>query len=103
MIRASPRLGKSANTDANGEFEFNAIPLGEYTVTVANPGFEQSAESVLIKSETEPYSTFSLKCTGNETVTVTALGGPPTDRHAHHAGQSPGHRTHSGATHNSWP
>ena len=74
MIRAkSSDWAKSANSDANGQFEFNAIPLGEYTVTVANPGFEQSAESVLIKSETEPVLHIQLKvATGNETVTVTA-------------------------------
>jgi hypothetical protein len=74
MIRAkSSDWAKSAYTDANGEFEFNAIPLGEYTVTVANPGFEQSAESVLIRSETEPVLHIQLKvATGNETVTVTA-------------------------------
>ncbi len=74
MIRAkSSDWAKTANTDANGEFEFNALPLGEYTVTVANPGFEQSAQSVLIKSETEPVLHIPLKvATGNETVTVTA-------------------------------
>jgi protocatechuate 3,4-dioxygenase beta subunit len=43
MVRAkSSDWSKTANTDANGEFAFNAIPIGEYTVTVANPGFEQA-------------------------------------------------------------
>ena len=55
MVRAkSSEWAKSTNTDANGEFEFNAIPLGEYSVTVADPGFQQAAESVLIKSERNP-------------------------------------------------
>jgi outer membrane cobalamin receptor len=74
MVRAkSSDWSKTANTDANGEFAFNAIPIGEYTVTVANPGFEQAEESVLIKSETEPVLHILLKlATGNETVNVSA-------------------------------
>ena len=74
MIRAKTSdWAKTANSDANGEFEFNAIPIGEYTVTVANPGFDQTAQNVLIKSETEPVLHIQLKvATGNETVTVSA-------------------------------
>ena len=29
---------KSGTTNANGEFEFNAVPLGQYSVTVTSPG-----------------------------------------------------------------
>jgi hypothetical protein len=74
MIRAkSSDWAKSVNTDANGEFELNAIPLGEYTVTVANPGFAQSTEGLVIESETEPVLHIQLKiATGNETVNVSA-------------------------------
>jgi hypothetical protein len=28
---------KSASTDANGEFAFNAVPLGDYSISVATP------------------------------------------------------------------
>ena len=28
---------KSASTDANGEFAFNAVPLGDYSISVASP------------------------------------------------------------------
>jgi outer membrane cobalamin receptor len=74
MVRAkSSDWSKSTNTDANGEFTFNAIPIGEYTVTVANPGFEQAVENVVIKAETEPVLHIPLKlATGNETVNVSA-------------------------------
>ena len=74
MVRAkSSDWSKTANTDANGEFAFNAIPIGEYTVTVADPGFGQATERVLIKSETEPVLHIQLKvATGNETVNVSA-------------------------------
>ena len=33
---------KSATTDANGEFAFNAVPLGDYSISVASPGFAQA-------------------------------------------------------------
>ena len=82
MVRAKASdWSKTATSDANGEFEFNAIPLGEYTVTVADPGFEQAAQEVIVQSDTEPVMHFALRiATGKETVTVSA--GPevvPTD------------------------
>jgi hypothetical protein len=40
---------KSANTDANGEFAFNAVPLGDYSMGVANPGFAQALQPDLLK------------------------------------------------------
>ena len=40
MLRAkSSAWAKSTNTDANGEFQINAVALGDYTVTVASKGF----------------------------------------------------------------
>ncbi len=73
---------KSANTDANGEFQFNAVPIGEYTVTVANPGFDQAAQSVVVDSATEPVLHIPLRlASAHETVNVS--GAPeevqPTD------------------------
>src|SRR5260370_8747517 len=40
----------SVNTDANGEFSFNALPLGDYTVSVSSPGFVEAAHGVLVTS-----------------------------------------------------
>jgi hypothetical protein len=62
MLKAkSSDWSKSANTDANGNFEFNAVPIGEYSVIVANPGFKQATQSVMVKSGTEPLVHLQLE------------------------------------------
>ena len=62
---------KSADSDANGEFQFNAVPIGEYTVTVASPGFNQAAQSVVVDAATEPVLHIPLSLAGaHETVNV---------------------------------
>jgi hypothetical protein len=35
---------KTVNTDTNGEFQLNAVPLGDYSVSVAIPGFAQTVQ-----------------------------------------------------------
>jgi TonB dependent receptor/Carboxypeptidase regulatory-like domain/TonB-dependent Receptor Plug Domain len=82
MLRAkSSDWGKSVTTDTTGEFQFNAVPLGEYSVSVASPGFEQTTQAVTVVSGTVPVVHFLLKVAAtNATVTVT--GAPqvaPTD------------------------
>ena len=42
-----------------GEFVFNAVPVGEYSISVASPGFAQVVQSVVVNSGTEPVSIFS--------------------------------------------
>src|SRR5260370_28769275 len=72
---------KRVNTDANGEFSFNAVPLGDYTVSVSSPGFVQAAQGVVVNSGTEPVIHFQLNLAGaKETINVS--GAPvvaPTD------------------------
>jgi len=51
MLRAKTSdWAKTANTDANGQFELNAVPLGEYSVSVASPGFVQTDQYVEVNS-----------------------------------------------------
>ena len=45
----------TANSDANGNFTFNAVPLGEYVVTVAGLGFEQVRQDVAVLSGISLY------------------------------------------------
>ncbi|HWZ99961.1 MAG TPA: TonB-dependent receptor [Candidatus Dormibacteraeota bacterium] len=47
-------------TNGNGEFEFSAVPLGEYTVTVTVPNFQQAQQSVIVGSGTNPVLHFQL-------------------------------------------
>jgi hypothetical protein len=72
---------KNATTDADGAFVLNAVPIGEYSVSVASPGFAQTAQSVVVNSGTEPVVHFQLNLVGaKETISVS--GAPiaaPTD------------------------
>jgi Carboxypeptidase regulatory-like domain/TonB-dependent Receptor Plug Domain len=74
MIRAKASdWGATANSDANGNFSFNAVPIGEYVVTVAAVGFEQVRQDVVVISGTEPVLHFPLSVAGTkEMVNVTA-------------------------------
>jgi hypothetical protein len=82
MLKAkSSDWAKSVATDATGEFQFNAIPLGDYSVSVASQGFAQTSQDVTVISGTVPVVHFLLKvATANANVTVS--GAPevaPTD------------------------
>ena len=71
----------SATTDASGEFSFNAVALGEYTVTVVAPNFDQAAQNVVVTSGSQPVLHFALRvATSKETVNVSgAPEAAPTD------------------------
>src|SRR5258708_39534422 len=47
-------------TNDNGEFEFSAVPLGEYTVTVVLASFQQAQQDVIVGSGTNPVLHFQL-------------------------------------------
>ena len=71
----------TANTDATGQFSFNAVALGEYTVTIVAPGFSQTAQSVQLNSGSQPVLHFSLTVAATKE-TITVSGAPeaiPTD------------------------
>jgi hypothetical protein len=74
MLKAkASEWSKSSNTDANGNFEFNGVPLGDYSITVANPGFVQASQEVRVASGTEPVVHLQLSvAVANETVNVSA-------------------------------
>lgn len=74
MLKAkSSDWSKTTNTDVNGNFEFNAVPLGDYSVIVASPGFVQSTQAVRVESGTEPVVHLQLRvAVANETVNVSA-------------------------------
>jgi len=74
MLKAkSSEWAKTTNTDANGEFQFNAVPLGDYSVAVASKGFAQTAQDVTVISGTVPVAHFQLQvASAHENVTVSA-------------------------------
>ena len=82
MIKAkNSEWNATVNSDANGNFTFSAVPLGEYVVTVAGVGFEQTQQDVLVVSGSQPVLHFALNVAGGkESVNVTATAvTAPTD------------------------
>ena len=72
MIKAkSSDWSATINSDNNGEFAFNAVPLGEYVVTVAAVGFEQAQQGVAVLSSARPVLHFALNVGATkETISV---------------------------------
>jgi hypothetical protein len=62
MLKArSSDWAKSVTTDATGQFQVNAVPLGDYTVSVASQGFAQTSQAVTVTSGTVPVVHFQLQ------------------------------------------
>src|SRR5579863_6137079 len=82
MLRSkTSEWSATANTDAFGQFSFNGISLGEYTVTVVAPTFNQAAQNVRVNSGSQLVLHFPLSVATNK-VTVNVSGNPeaaPTD------------------------
>ena len=51
---------QKTETDVNGDFHFDAVPLGEYTVTVSGASFAGEEQSVTVLSGTAPILHFEL-------------------------------------------
>jgi len=63
----------TARTDDAGQFHFDAVPLGEYTVAVSDSNFAADQQSVSVLSGTAPILHFELRLPAqNETVVVSA-------------------------------
>jgi hypothetical protein len=70
----SSDLMKTANTDAAGQFQFNAVALGAYSVSIAIEGFAPASQVVTVSSGAVPILHFQLQvAVANENVKVTAL------------------------------
>ena len=82
MLRArSSEWTASVTTDATGQFQFNAVALGEYSVSVAGKGFVQVEQDVVVTSGSVPVVHFQLQV-ASEKETVIVSGAPavaPTD------------------------
>ena len=44
----------AATTDVNGEYCFIAVPAGDYSINVADPGFEPAVQNVTVVSVRSP-------------------------------------------------
>jgi hypothetical protein len=57
-------------TNGDGEFEFSAVPLGEYTVTVTIANFQPAVQSVVVTSGSSPVLHFPMELAGVSEKTV---------------------------------
>src|SRR5467141_4023040 len=60
---------QTTQTDANGEFHFDAVPLGEYRVTASAASFASEEQSIAVLSGTAPILHFELKL-GSQTESI---------------------------------
>ena len=82
MLKAkSLDWAKSVTTDASGEFQINAVPIGIYSVSAASQGFAQSSQDLTVISGTVPVIHFQLQvAAAKEKVTVSGAAEiAPTD------------------------
>ncbi len=62
---------QSQDSNSNGEFEFTSVPIGNYTVTVTQQGFQQARQQITVHSDTSPVLHFPLAIAGTrESVSV---------------------------------
>src|SRR5712692_7573307 len=63
----------NTRTDDAGQFHFDAVPFGEYTVAISDANFVADQQTVAVLSGTAPILHFELRLpTQNETVVVSA-------------------------------
>jgi hypothetical protein len=68
---------QKVETDAEGQFHFDAVALGEYTVTVSKAAFVAEQQAITVLSGTAPILHFELPVASqNESVTVSAEAAP---------------------------
>ena len=70
---ATSDWSQSTQTDQDGAFLFNNVPIGDYTITVSQPGFAGVQQRATVVAESAPILHFQLQIAGlNQTATVTA-------------------------------
>ncbi|HUC54112.1 MAG TPA: TonB-dependent receptor [Candidatus Cybelea sp.] len=63
----------NGGTDDAGQFHFDAVPLGEYTVAISHANFAANQQSIVVLSGTAPILHFELRLpTQSETVVVSS-------------------------------
>ncbi len=68
---------QKTQTDANGEFHFDAVPLGTYTVTVTDASFAGQEQIVTVLSGTAPILHFEMHIASQtQSITVSAEAAP---------------------------
>jgi hypothetical protein len=66
---------QSATPDVEAAFEFNAVPAGEYTVSVTASGFGPQEQNLTVVSGSAPVLRFAMKVAGIEQAAVVSVYG----------------------------
>jgi hypothetical protein len=74
---ATSAWSQSSVTDAHGEFSFMTVPLGDYVLSVSDPGFTSTAQAVSVASGSSPVAHVQL-AKGAELDTLTVTASPET-------------------------
>ncbi len=72
---AGSAFEQSAQTDADGSFRFPAVPLGDYILAAAHPGFGTLRQSLTVRANTTPILHFELPVAA-VTASATVTGQP---------------------------
>ena len=68
---------QTAKSNADGDFQFDAVPLGEYTVIVSKAGFTAQSRKMTVLSGTAPILHVELQlATQTQSITVTSEAPP---------------------------
>jgi len=68
---------QTVQSDVNGDFHFDAVPLGKYTVTVSQANFVSQETNITVLSGTAPILHFELLLAAqNQSIIVSAEAGP---------------------------
>jgi outer membrane cobalamin receptor len=61
---------QTTQTNADGEFSFQAVPIGDYTVTTTQPGFDTQQQTLTVASNAAPILHFQLAVSSVTQTTV---------------------------------
>jgi len=56
----SSEYTQTTQTDSEGQFHFDSVPIGEYTINVTDPAFSAARQNVTVFSGTVPILHFEL-------------------------------------------
>ena len=65
---------QSARTSDDGQFEFRAVPAGEYRVGVAHPGFTAADQNLTVVSGNAPVVHFQLRIAQQNEIVESCAG-----------------------------
>ncbi len=71
LKNATSEFAQSANTNTDGSFRFQAVPFGQYVVTISQAGFASFTQPISLASGTSPILHFELSlATVKESVSI---------------------------------